>query len=299
MPLFPTIIRRFAGGALGAALLLLGACGSTADRPDQPPAARLIDADAVVEGYNARAERFTSLWARAAVVLEGRDAEGRKLRERAEGHLQVVPPDQVALTLGKLGETNLYFGSNEFFYWWFDMADSETKSATFGRHDLVTADKVDRLGLPMQPLDLIETLGITPLPTDLGRVVARPGPERGTIVVAAPTHRGVRRITMDRELFEPSRIELIGPGGRALLDVQLSRYRMMARIPPEEPPLRVPERVIVRMAGFDGEVRFSLHEPDRRNIRGIAFDLVRLIDLYRIPALIDLDGAEESQAQGE
>lgn len=299
MPLFPKMIRPLAGAALGAALMLLGACAQTADRRDHEQSTRLIDADALVESYNARAERFTSLWARAAVVLEGRDAEGRKLRERAEGHLQVVPPDQVAITLGKLGETHLYFGSNEFFYWWLDMADSETKSATFGRHDLVTSDKVDRLGLPMQPLDLIETLGITPLPTDLGRVVARPGPERGTIVVAAPTHRGVRRITMDRERFEPSRIELIGPGGRALLDVELSRYRLMARIPTDEPPLRVPERVIVRMAGFDGEVRFSLHEPDRRNIRGIAFDLVRLIDLYRISSLIDLDESEDHRSEGE
>jgi hypothetical protein len=294
MPLVPTINRLLSGGALGAAMLLFAACAQTADRRDPPPTTRLIDADAVVESYNARAERFTSLWARASVVLEGRDAEGRRLRERAEGHLQIVPPDRVAITLGKLGETNLYFGSNEFFYWWFDMADSETKSATFGRHDLVTGDKIDRLGLPMQPLDLIETLGITPLPADQGRVVARPGPEPGTIIVAAPTSRGVRRITMDRERFEPSRIELIGPGGRALLDVELSRYRLMDRIPTEEPPLRVPERVIVRTAGFDGEVRFSLHEPDRRNIREIAFDLVRLIDLYRIPVLIDLDETEDA-----
>jgi hypothetical protein len=77
-------------------------------------------------------ERVTSLWARASAVIEGEDAEGRDLRERAEGHFQIIPPDQIALSLGKVGNTNLYFGSDDTFYWWFDMIDSERKIATVG-----------------------------------------------------------------------------------------------------------------------------------------------------------------------
>lgn len=269
-----------------AAVALGPGCRST---PTDHRASRLIDAEAVAQACNARTSRVTSLWARASVVLEGKDAEGRTLRERAEGHLQVIPPNQVALTLGKLGETNLYFGSNDLMYWWFDMTDSENKSAVFGQHDRVTPDKIDRLGLPIHPLDLVETLGITPLPIEPGQMVARPGPNAGEIIIAAPTRRGVRRFTVDDQRYEPSRVELIGPGGRVLLDVELSRYRLMAGLEPGEEPLRVPERVRVRMAGFDGEIRLSLHEPARREIRAIAFDPARLIGVYNIWNLTDLD----------
>jgi hypothetical protein len=296
----PLPVRAGVVCLLGAWLgVALAGCGSEPKGPRAGSPTRLIDADAVVSAYNARATRFSSLWARASVVLEGEDAEGRDLRERAEGHLQVIPPTDIAISLGKLGETNLYFGSNDLYYWWFDMVDSEAKAAVFGRHDLVTAAKVDLLGLPIQPLDLIETLGITPLPTDLGRVVARPGPEPGTIVLAAPTHRGVRRITVDQASSEPTRIELVGAGGRVLLAVELSRYRLIGGLGEGEDPIRVPERAIVRMAGFDGELRISLHEPERRNIRAVAFDLGKLLDVYRITDLTDLDEAENALAEPE
>lgn len=266
-------------------------CGSSPDAardPDEIPITPVNNSD-VVGAYNARAERITSLWSRASVVLEGEDAEGRDLRERAEGHLQIVPPNHVAITLGKIGETHLYFGSNDALYWWFDMTDSGFKVARFGRHALVTPEKIDRLGLPIHPLDLVETIGITPLPVDPANTETIPGDESGTTIIVTPT----RRVTIHSGRAEPSRIELTGPDGQILLGVDLSRYRLMGGLEPGEAPLRIPERVRVRMAGFDGEIRISLFEPTRREIKPVAFDPSTLADVYGLDALLDLDRPAE------
>jgi hypothetical protein len=289
MPVFSMArrVRTLAAIFGGATLLLIAGCESTGGaRPDQ---SRLVDPAPIVERFNARTSRITSLWARASAVIEGEDAEGRDLRERAEGHFQIIPPDRVALSLGKVGNTNLYFGSDDTFYWWFDMIDSERKIAAVGRHESITPEKIDALGLPIDPLNLVDALGITPLPTEMGRIVAKPGAERGTVILSAPTRRGVRRYTIEEATGEPSRVELIGPGGIAALDVALSRYTLMKSLDPDEAPLRVPGRIVVRMNGFDGELRFELYEPERKTIRPVAFRVDLLLDAYGIDALVDLD----------
>lgn len=268
---------------------LLAGCRSADSTPEQPVRSRLIDPAPIVARFNERTTRMTSLWARASVVIEGEDAEGRDLRERAEGHFQIIPPDRVAMSLGKIGNTNLYFGSDETYYWWFDMIDGDNKVATVGRHAYATPEKIESLGLPIDPLDLIDTLGITPLPTDMGQIVARQGPEAGSVVLSAPTRRGVRRYTLDETTAEPSRVELIGAGGVPVLDVTLSRYRLLKNLDQGEAPLRAPGWIVVQMRGFNGEVRFSLEEHDRRKIRPVAFQVDRLIDAYGIQRLIDLD----------
>lgn len=293
-----TMPRAIRGAMHAAAMLLLTAaplgCRTGGGSQDT---SRLVDPAPVVERYNARTERVTTLWARASAVIEGEDAEGRDLRERAEGHFQIIPPDRVALSLGKVGNTNLYFGSDDTFYWWFDMIDSERKVATVGRHATITPDKIDALGLPIDPLNLVDTLGITPLPTDMGRIVAKPARERGSVVLSAPTRRGVRRYTIDEATGEPSRVELIGPGGVAALDVGLSRYTLLKGLSPDEAPLRVPGRIVVRMRGFEGEIRFELYEPERKRIRPVAFRVDQLIEAYGIDALVDLDEPADSAAE--
>jgi hypothetical protein len=114
-------------------------------------------------------------------------------------------------------------------------------------------------------------------------------------VLSAPTRRGVRRYTIDRETGEPSRVELIGPGGVPALDVSLSRYRLIRGLDQDEAPLRVPERIVVQMNGFDGEIRFELYEPERKDIRPVAFRVDLLLDAYGIDELVDLDRpADES-----
>ena len=297
-----TSLARFARSVvcLLSAVLSSGCQSGGGSKGDR---GRLIDPEPIVERFNARTERITTLWARASAVIEGEDAEGRDLRERAEGHFQIIPPNRIAMSLGKLGNDNLYFGSDDTFYWWFDMIDSQRKIATVGRHAEVTPEKIDALGLPIDPLNLVDALGITPLPTDMGRIVARPGPSRESVVLSAPTRRGVRRYTIDRETGEPSRVELIGPGGIPVLDVALTRYRLIKGLEPGEAPLRVPERIVVLMNGFEGEIRFELYDPERKDIRPVAFRVDLLIDAYGIDSVVDLDepdrGSPEPMDAGE
>jgi hypothetical protein len=51
----------------------------------------------------------------------------------------------------------------------------------------------------------------------------------------------------------------------------------------------VPGRIVVRMRGFNGEIRFELYEPERKTIRPVAFRVDQLIEAYGIDALVDLD----------
>jgi len=89
-----------------------------------PSDASLPAYEDVVAAYNARVSAFGRVWARVTAVYRGVDDAGNRLSEQAEGHLQIERPDRVALSLGKLGETYLYLGSNESRYWWIDLVDA-------------------------------------------------------------------------------------------------------------------------------------------------------------------------------
>lgn len=266
---------------------MLAVSGCTTPDPIFDPNTPLPSTEDVLAGQREAVRGLERVWARAVVQVDGADPAGKKVNEQGEGVLQVVPPDRLALSLGKLGDTLLYLGSNEEWYWWFDLLDSNRRLAVLGRHALVTPDKAAELGVPVHPLDLIELLAITPLPDD---ATVRGWDAIGRVIVEHPNRWGSRRVWLDPTDWRPWRVELLDRNGQPLATAVLSDH---ARASVEGDALRSPwvaGRLEITAAGFDGEVRVSLFEPRNQRIREIAFDLQRLADdVYKINEVIDLD----------
>lgn len=275
--------RALAAAAL--ALLALGGCVSEqrgGPREGPPPSYAAIS-----RAWNERVDGLDRLWARAVVRVEGKDAEGKRLSEQAEGHLQIEQPDRLALSLGKVGETRLHLGSDGERYWWLDSIDPDHAVALVGRHELVTSRKAAALGLPVHPLDLIELLGITELPAT-GRATGW-SKDGSLAVFNVPARWGSRWIWVDPDTLEPRKMALADEDLKILAEAELEKYEIV-RI--DGDATRHPEvatRVIVRTPAFDGFVRMTLYEPRNRAISAKAFDLAALEARYGTQEEIDVD----------
>lgn len=245
--------------------------------------------DEVAEIYNDRVSPADSFWARASIRVDGRDAEGGRLREQAEGHLQIERPRRLALSIGKLSETHLYLGSSDDVYWWMDLIDKDDAFVVFGRHEHATPDKASQLGVPVHPLDLIDAIALSPLPPESPGSLAAWTPNGKELVVRAPGRWGARRMWLDPDTFEPRRVEIEDDQGKLLLAAELSRYEHVRKQGDATIRLRLATRYEIQTAGLDATVRINLFEPKIRSIRPIAFDLPKLLETYKVDQAWDLD----------
>jgi hypothetical protein len=274
------------------ATTLLSACAAP---KHTPPDTIDITLDQVLEKQNTRTAALNRLWARASVQVIGRDASGGRLSEQAGGHLQIEAPDRVALSLGKVGKVQLYLGSNTEFYWWIDMVDRDNKSVIIGRHDKVTAQKAQSLGVPIYPRDLIKLLGITPI--DSAAVMSELAAEGKRLVLDTRLDAGHMKTYFDARTLDPVRVEMFDPAGTLLVASDLTRYDFVSVQGDATTKPRVPEKIVLTLT--DGTtVRISLYAPENKPIRPSAFDLERLVRGYHIDRIYDLDNqAQEQQAQ--
>lgn len=279
--------------AAALALLLLpclwmGAC-STPKRPAELPAL-----NAIVDAHNARVGPLDRLWARASVRVEGRDAEGSKFSEQGEGHLQVERPDRVAVMVGKLGEVYFALGANAERYWLIDVSDSDRRVMLSGDQSLATPAKAAALGLPVHPRDIPMLLGLMPL--DAGAVAGPAWDDAGRAVLRLPTRWGSAALR-----YDPRSLELVGSSafdadGAVLAEATLGLQGAVTDGNGVLPVGRLPQRIEIRVPGFDGFVRMQLGEPRVRSINATVFDPGRLRRAYRVGEEIDLD--DEAPADG-
>ncbi len=290
-------MRRAATAIAMALLAAIGAAGcQTTNRPGGGGEAREAPPYPDVAAlYNERVAPIDSLWARASVRVEGRDAAGGRLREQAEGHLQIEPPGNLALSLGKLGETHLYLGSNDELYWWMELIEDDDRPLTFGRHDRATPAKVAALGVPVHPLDLIEATAITPMPDEGGD--AEWGDD-GLLVVRTPARWGERTLWIDPDTYEPARVQITDAGGGVALTAELSRYSTAIKQGDASVSVRVATRYEIRVPDMDALVRIELFEPRIRPIRAVAFKMETLSKAYGVTRREDLDAPRAEGSGG-
>jgi hypothetical protein len=289
--------------ALAALAVLLAGCGGPGTKPlvSGPANAALGDPPGyaqVAESYNRRVEAMGSLWARAVIRVWFPDREGEERTEQVEGHFSFVRPSKVNLTLNKVNQVVAILGSNDAQYWWIEPARDPKKAYT-GSHSKVDPDRVAELGLPVYPLDLIELVGITPLPTDppasgQGSPVVRWAPG-GALVVDFPMENGVRRLFLSPETYEPRRIEIADSGGNLVLSSDLTGYAPVAirsGAPGVSHP-RIPGEVLASVNQGRTRVRLRLYDAETggRRPSPAAFDLDALLNAYPVQETIDLDAA--------
>jgi len=269
----------------GVALVLAG-CSST-PKPAPVNPAELGPPPSyseLAERYNASIAHLDRLWARATVVVRSTDDDGKRHEDQGEGYLQVVRPDRLALSVGKIGETLFYLGSNDTEYWWFDLSGDEDVEL-FGRHDKATPEKSADLGVPVHPLDLIEVLGLVPLP-ESGEVG---WDGSGRLEVRAEGRFGERILTLDPETLHASRVVLLDPEGKVAVDAQLERYQQVEVVGAPSIGKMVATRFHIDLPAIDARVMLSLYEPTNKAIKEVAFDRERLERMKRIDKSYDLD----------
>ncbi len=242
---------------------------------------------AVSERYNQRVARLDKVWARISIRVTGVDKEGNKVDEQAEGHLQVIRPDKLALSITKVGETYFYLGSNEQVYWWLDL--HEDKKALVGRHEKATPQLAARFDVPVHPLDLLELLGITPLPP--GAAAATAWSRDGRLLeVTLPGRWGKRHLSLDPATFQPRYIELLDSRGKVLVAAELEDPQpVVVRCDSATPPMASLYNIDIATSGT--HITLRLYDPENRCDRQklTPFDFDALLKAYGVTAIERLD----------
>ena len=292
-----------------AATLWIAACTSGPGGSPEPRSPAPTEAE-VVDAWNTRVDGLARLWARAVVVVQTTAKDGSRTTDQGEGHLQIITPDRVALSLGKnVAGTFFWLGSDNTRYWWINMLDEDHTFALVGRHDRATPARAAELGVPVHPLDLVEILGILPFETGAG-AGARDGPLKwdpsvGGYELRTPGRWGEQRIVVAPLTFEPILIELLDAGGKVVVRARHERWEGVIRREGGGLPGRLATRVLIDLPTIDACVTVSLSEAENRGSRmpDAAFDLDGLLRRFRIGEVIDLDadeglGSVPARAQG-
>ncbi|HEX8875110.1 MAG TPA: hypothetical protein VF777_00040 [Phycisphaerales bacterium] len=247
----------------------------------------------VVRAQNQRVDGLQSLWARHTIRVSGKLANATLEKEEAEGYFQLVLPRKVAITITKVGETYFYFGSNDELYWWLDL--TEAKKGFFGRHAIATTSTVDRFGIPVHPLDLIELMAITPVDESL---LQKPGaitPTRWSadgelLWYDVPARDATKRVLVEPKTLLPLCVELLDKNGKVVVRADLSNYLdIPSRAKPGARP-RIPTRMTIAVPRSDLTVLINLNDPETRVPKAAAFDFTYLAQkAYPVNSLIDLD----------
>ena len=277
------------------ALEALAGCGANHKappaRPDPPPQYAEIAA-----AYNARVAPMTQLWARSVVRVWYPDEQGEEQSSQVEGHFVFEPPDRLYLTFNKVSETYAVLGSSAEQYWWLELG--EKHRAWIGRHDRVTDERAREVGLPVHPLDLLELLGVLPLPetpSEPPGVAWSPDGRRIEVMVAVRRRpeggaAGRRiRLALEQESLLPTRIELLDDHDEALMSADLESYEPV-KVRGGTGPL-IATRFIATLEGGRKRFRLWLYDPERRAppVGPKVYDWAWLQRTYRIEEVESLD----------
>ncbi|MFM9996571.1 MAG: hypothetical protein ACKVU4_12320 [Phycisphaerales bacterium] len=251
---------------------------------------------AIAESWNARVATVDRLWARSVVRIWFPDREGEEQVEQVEGTFQFARPNRLLMTYKKLSETYAVLGSNAERYWWIELG--EEKVAWVGEHAKAAAGHADDAGIPVRPADLIELLGVLPLPEGappVRPVVAWSADGAGvtlTVASASPDRRPVAsvRYGLDRDTFLPRSIELLDGDGAPLITAALTKYEPVVL---KGGAKGGPIATLIEASLDAGERRLKLWLHDPANSGGRprddAFDFDAVIRHYRVDEVRSLD----------
>lgn len=293
------IVRLFATARAAAAFIvatcLLTACAvndASNSADPLPPPAVLPSFVEIVQRYNANLERVDRLWARAVVELEWRE-KGKRRFEQGEGHLIMVLPDRVALTIGKLGQDGFWAGCDAERYWLFDLRGERVVHV--GKHAWADKPCVRSLGLPVMPMELPRLLGLTTIDPEHEPVAPAVEWIHGSLVIEPVGHSS--RLFLDPVTARPVRIDLLDETGHSRVTCRLTQYEPMpvaGAAPGAYPHIATRAVITITGAGLQersGKATLHLADPtdgrEEDRIREKAFDFDALIKAHK-PSVIDL-----------
>jgi hypothetical protein len=296
--------RTLVACAALASTALLTACA--APKPPTPefdpqvtPAANLEpapDAAAVIAAYNRRVADLSRLRSPLSAVLdlpelnEQGEPTGSRTKDQLDGNLQLIQPDRVSLRMDKVQQTVFFMGAGNGQYWFITMGDDP--AAYKGEMSKATLAKARSLGLPIHPLDLLDLMAITPLPSNAQ--VAWWG-ER--IRVTAAARWGTRELLLDPATFEPSAVWLRDRAGDIAVWAELTNYKDAPVAGKGAATARIPGRVRAQVPGVtsagDAFIELFLAKPENPGLRlrEKQFDFAAVLDASGAKEVIDIDAA--------
>ncbi len=238
---------------LGAAALM----ALTAGCPPRNPPLAVLSPERATAIVNANCARIDGTL-RAAGPLSGefRTPDGRTRRYDVDGTLFFLAPSGLRLDLKALGGTQMLLGANATHYWYNNKLDGDYYLCR--PHDASPAEAV--AGLPVRPEQIIEALGLLPVPTESGAdgtiLVHRVEDEHQQVLFIA--QEGAPRLQKEywldrRDPRLVSRVLFRGDGGELQMESRLSGYRAMG----EGGPL-LPTLIEARWPEMGATMRFSI-----------------------------------------
>jgi hypothetical protein len=259
--------------AIAAAAIFAGCCGPFVWA--KPCPREFLGQEELVARHNANAERAPRLWARAAVQAHLVDSKGRAVdwgstllapnailcleKESAGGPLG---PHDFVLIGSEMGEPIFRLGTSVrdgVYYLWTNVGSSA--GGLYGQTALAGAPGAG--ALPMNPLDLVSVLGITPLPEDFTRaptVLMRLNDtpcECAYVLTLVDRQPVTGRLVARRDVYleweanrEPRafRVDLLDEAGRVAMTARLKDYKPVAVVgaegAPSDPPAASPAEPI-------------------------------------------------------
>lgn len=248
---------------------------------------------AIAKSYNERSARLAKVWARAVVSVEFKDEEGGTRREQGEGHFQVIQPSKMALSAGKLSEVVLWIGCDADLYWFIDAA--EHRRAWVGSHERATRRKIESLGMPAAPRELLALTGLTALPRSISPAsdpVVRESADRSALEVEVSRGNALWRYTLDARTYEASRIEVLDPAdGSLLIDAELGDYAPV-KIKGDGSPPRIARRMRALHVPSGSTLGLSISDMSdggTGRLQAPNFDFDALRELLGVREVVDLD----------
>ena len=278
---------RLAIVTFACAFVLCGCVSTSAPvRPDGPPP----EYASLRDQHNERVAGLDRLWARAVIALRYIDEDGERRREQGEGHFQYRRHTDLAVTIGKLGETYFHAGSNDQRYWWIDLS-GEVNTAWVGRRDQEDSEAARRLGTPVQPTYVVDLAAMRAWPEVTVGAPAWSETVPGT--VRFEFERDGKRVAVHADSFsgEAARIELLGRDGEVLAWSELDEYAAAPLRGGGRLPSRIPTKLTLVSPETDSEIDIWLSQPriDPKKPNPRVFDLDTLLDAYRIERIVDVD----------
>jgi outer membrane lipoprotein-sorting protein len=240
--------------------------------------------------YNERVAPLGRFRAQVTVQFRYTDREGRSRIEQPEGTVQIVRPDHLALSLGKIGQIKFWLGCDGSRYWWLDMMDGPV--AYIGRHERFDSAAARRLGLSLPPRSLIRVLCLTPIDPDAPGATqwSRDGRRLGISSRIAATGE-VQRVWVEPGTYRPRKVELFDASGTPAVVAELTGDERVS-VPPGSfrggSPW-IPEYVTVYVQDTDATVRVKLSDARNDGVSDRAFDPDALLSAYGVERVEDLD----------
>ncbi|HVZ93795.1 MAG TPA: hypothetical protein VG797_04730 [Phycisphaerales bacterium] len=294
---------RPALGAIATLVVCVTLCGCRSDSVRPLPAG--VTYQTMAERQNARVASIPRLWSRAVVSVDYLDREGERHYVQGDSSFfQLISPSRMALSVGKSGETFVWLGCDAERYWLIET--KEHPQALVGRHDVLTPEKLRRLGLPAPPLDLFTLIGLSEWPAHTEpSAVPVVVTSRGRDVIRLDARRGsaVFRYLLDAKTRRPSTVSMLDERtGEETVVAQLDQYQGVETAGMGGSYPEMPTVIRIEQPSTGTVIKLSLSGMNDGVVNGgmkkgrLAagnFDFDELLKSFGIRKIVDLDQQSE------